>query len=103
MLIFVKKSVEVATWAELKNDPEMVARLVPRIKLEHIFVVQIVEHAHLIHEFLFASALNRLHRHVLDRLLAAPLVDHRVLAPPNLLVYVIVVHLLIFDILIYKY
>ena len=75
-LVLLNKLVEVSTRAIFKNDPEMVAGLVPIVELEDILVLQVVEDADFVHQLAAARALDRLDRDVLDALLDSALVDH---------------------------
>ena len=81
---------EVAARAVLEDDPEMVARLVPVVELEHVLVVQVVQDfhldglratTHLVQHLLPPVLFHRLHCHVLDRLLPTPLPSQ---PPPTL-------------------
>ena len=62
------------------------------MELEHVVVVQRVEHHDLVQDLLAADLVHGLDRAELDALLLAAAVDHRVLALADLLVEVVVVH-----------
>ena len=71
--VLLDQLVQIAAGAVLKDDPEMVSRLIPVVKFEDVSVLETVEDAHLVQHFLASVFLDRLDSDIVDRLFLATL------------------------------
>jgi len=93
LFVLLDQLQQITACAVLENDPQVVPRLVPVVKLEDVAIFQIMEDSHLVEDFATAEFLDRFYCHILDSLLLSSLVDNGVFAAADLLVDVKVVHI----------
>ena len=92
MSILAEEALQITAGAVLKNEPQVVPRLVPVVELESVWAVQFVHDLNFINHLVHLVLLYSLDGHVFYLLLLAPLKDLRKLALADLFVDVVLVH-----------
>lgn len=83
---------QVAANAVLEDEPNVVLRLVPVVKLEHMWAIQLVQELHFIQDLVHAAFGGGLDSDVLHTSLPSRLIHKGVRASSDLIVDVVVFH-----------